>query len=174
MTVPSPSDDTNSSDDVYSSVPDTTSEKIETLDVKRFQNSKGDKFGPLPSVPNKYLNIKNTNAHDIKHTSSADEDENNNKAKGDDKHTVNYEKVADDQKVGDPEALFFCHCEDAICRLPNGTKFNPFYLREMRRDVLRKQNIEPCNTGNIARSISPSCSTCSVNSSKMPNCYRCN
>ena len=84
------------------------------------------------------------------------------------------EKVAGDQKVGDPEALFFCHCEDAICRLPNGTKFNPFYLREMRRDVLRKQNIEPCNTGNIARSISPSCSTCSVNSSKMPNCYRCN
>ena len=90
MTVPSPSDDTNSSDDVYSSVPDTTSEKIETLDVKRFQNSKGDKFGPLPSVPNKYLNIKNTNAHDIKHTSSADEDENNNKANTDDKHATNY------------------------------------------------------------------------------------
>ena len=90
MTVPSPSDDTNSSDDVYSSVPDTTSEKIETLDVKRFQNSKGDKFGPLPSVPNKYLNIKNTHGNDIKHTSSADEDENNNKAKTDDKHTVNY------------------------------------------------------------------------------------
>ena len=84
------------------------------------------------------------------------------------------EKVAGDQKVGDPEALFFCHCEDAICRLPNGTKFNPFYLREMRRDGLRKQNIEPCNASNIARSISPSCSTCSVNSSKMPNCYRCN
>ena len=84
------------------------------------------------------------------------------------------EKVAGDQKVGDPEALFFCHCEEAICRLPNGTKFNPFYLREMRRDGIRKQNIEPCNTGNIARSISPSCSTCSVNSSKMPNCYRCN
>ena len=83
------------------------------------------------------------------------------------------EKVAGDQKVGDPEALFFCHCEDAICRLPNGTKFNPFYLREMRRDGIRKQNIEPCNTGNIARSISPSCSTCSVNSSKMPNCHRC-
>ena len=90
MTVPSPSDDTNSSDDVYSSVPDTTSEKIETLDVKRFHNSKGDKFGPLPSVPNKYLNIKNTHGNDIKHTSSADEDENNNKAKTDDKHTVNY------------------------------------------------------------------------------------
>ena len=124
MTVPSPSDDTNSSDDVYSSVPDTTSEKIETLDVKRFQNSKGDKFGPLPSVPNKYLNIKKTNANGY--------------------------------------------------GLPNETKFNPFYLREMRRDGSRKQNIEPCNTGNIARSISPSCSACSVNSSKMPNCYRCN
>ena len=93
MTVPSPSDDTNSSDDVYSSVPDTTSEKIETLDVKRFQNSKGDKFGPLPSVPNKYLNIKNTHANGSKHTSSADEDENNNKANTDDKHTVNYGKA---------------------------------------------------------------------------------
>ena len=90
MTVPSPSGDTNSSDDVYSSVSYTTSKKIETLDVKRFQSSKGDKFGPLPSVPNKYLNIKNTNAHDIKHTSSADEDENNNKANTDDKHATNY------------------------------------------------------------------------------------
>ena len=47
-------------------------------------------FWISPSVPNKYLNIKNTNAHDIKHTSSADEDENNNKANTDDKQATNY------------------------------------------------------------------------------------
>ena len=52
MTVPSGSEDTASSDDVYSSVPDTSSDNMDTMDEKRGRRyQKGDKLGPLPAVP---------------------------------------------------------------------------------------------------------------------------
>ena len=54
--------------------------------------------------------------------------------------------------------MLHCHCEEAICRLPNGTKFNPFYLREMRKDGIRKQTIETRNA------VSATCSTCTLDS----------
>ena len=75
MTVPSASEDTNSSDDVYSSVPDTISEHIEALDEKGFLRQRNDKLGPLPAVPN---NMKENTKH-MKHTLMIDSDANNNR-----------------------------------------------------------------------------------------------
>ena len=60
--------------------------------------------------------------------------------------------------------MLYCQCEEAICRLPNGTKFNPFYLREMRKDGIRKQTIETRNVGGgiMDRTVSATCSTCTL------------
>ena len=62
--------------------------------------------------------------------------------------------------------IFYCHCEESICRLPNGTKFNPFYLREMRKDGIRRQTIETRNVGGgmVDNSASATCSTCTLDS----------
>ena len=60
--------------------------------------------------------------------------------------------------------LLFCHCEEAVCQLPNGTKFNPFYLREMRRDGISKQNIQAKNVNRLNIRASSTCSTCTVGS----------
>ena len=62
MTVPSASEDANSSDDVYSSVPDTSSENIEPLDERVFHPQRGDTLGPLPALPNSNSKEVNGNA----------------------------------------------------------------------------------------------------------------
>ena len=74
MTVPSGSEDTASSDDVYSSVPDTSSDNMETIDAKEPRYQKSDKLGPLPAVPQNHPN----KAKQAKHMNNSDMDENNN------------------------------------------------------------------------------------------------
>lgn len=60
--------------------------------------------------------------------------------------------------------LLFCHCEESVCHLPYGTKFNPFYLREMRRDGISKQIIQAKNADLIDTPGSATCSTCTLDS----------
>ena len=78
MTVPSGSEDTASSDDVYSSVPDTSSDNMDTMDEKKGRRyQKGDKLGPLPAVPK--INSKKTDGTNQGKTKNYNEiDENNN------------------------------------------------------------------------------------------------
>ena len=76
MTVPSGSEDTASSDDVYSSVPDTSSDNNDTLDQRKEKRyHKGDKLGPLPAVPKIHPNKASDNTKSKDHK---DMDENNN------------------------------------------------------------------------------------------------
>ena len=79
MTVPSGSEDTASSDDVYSSVPDTSSDNMDTMDEKKGRRyQKGDKLGPLPAVP-KINSKKTTDGTNQGKTKNYNEiDENNN------------------------------------------------------------------------------------------------
>ena len=78
MTVPSASEDANSSDDVYSSVPDTSSENIETLDERVFHPQRSDTLGPLPALPNSNSKEVNGNAKHSKPIPNSNNDENNN------------------------------------------------------------------------------------------------
>ena len=83
MTVPSGSEDTVSSDDVYSSVPDTSSDNTDTLDEKKGRRyQKGDKLGPLPAVPKVHSNKTTEKDRKSKHKNENDIDENNNAPKG--------------------------------------------------------------------------------------------
>lgn len=74
MTVPSGSEDTTSSDDVYSSVPDTSSDNMDAIHEKGTRYQKGDKLGPLPAVPQNHHNT----AKQTKHKNNVEMDENNN------------------------------------------------------------------------------------------------
>ena len=77
MTVPSGSEDTASSDDVYSSVPDTSSDNNDTLDARKEKlYHKGDKLGPLPAVPKTHPKKVSDKT---KSTDDKNMDENNNK-----------------------------------------------------------------------------------------------
>ena len=78
MTVPSASEDANSSDDVYSSVPDTSSENIETLDERVFHPQRGDALGPLPALPNSNPKEVNGNAKQLNPIPNSNNDQNNN------------------------------------------------------------------------------------------------
>ena len=78
MTVPSASEDANSSDDVYSSVPDTSSEHIEALDERGFHHNRNDILGPLPALPTILSKQILGNAKYLNHKPGTDNDENNN------------------------------------------------------------------------------------------------
>lgn len=77
MTVQSGSEDLNSSDDVYSSVPD-SGNHIQTLDERGFHNRRKDKLGPLPAVPNIRSKDRNNNSNHNKQDINTADDGNNN------------------------------------------------------------------------------------------------
>ena len=79
MTVPSGSEDTASSDDVYSSVPDTSSDNMDTMDEKKGRRyQKGDKLGPLPAVPKIHSKKATDSTNQGKAENDNEIDENNN------------------------------------------------------------------------------------------------
>ena len=90
MTVPSASEDANSSDDVYSSVPDTSSDNIETLDERVFHPQRGDALGPLPAIPNSNSKEMKGNAKHLKPISNTNSDENNNAPRNGGRYNTRY------------------------------------------------------------------------------------
>jgi len=125
---------------------------METIDAKEPRYQKSDKLGPLPAVPQNRPN----KAKQAKHKNNSDMDEYNNAPHKGTKYNIH--DVTNFEMNEANAGMLHCHCEEAICRLPNGTKFNPFYLREMRKDGIRKQTIETRNA------VSATCSTCTLDS----------
>ena len=90
MTVQSPSEDTASSDDVYSSVPEdtTANNTLERKEDSSFLMRGKDKFGPLPAVPSLLGGITERNASFNKIEVDNINDENNNYRKESDSSTT--------------------------------------------------------------------------------------
>lgn len=82
MTVQSPSEDCNSSDDVYSSVQE-SSDNNGTLNEAGYHIRGNDKLGPLPAVPNRQDANNNSSKTDNEDSSVAN-DKNNNYIKAKD------------------------------------------------------------------------------------------
>ena len=86
MTVQSASEDLTSSDDVYSSVPESR-DNIEGLGERRYNNQRKEKLGPLPAVPNGHPKDRNNNSKHNKQERNAAGDENDDLTK--DRETSN-------------------------------------------------------------------------------------